>query len=148
MNYNDEGHGEYPCISERANTKATKHIAVDIIACRRNAPYRATELPVFTPMDDVEPIRTESPLPDLVYVDKPLIAHNLDDLLDKLPFHGRGWYHKCAIEYCLRVAGEDVRRVIDRMGAVWVGVEFIRTGADEGQKTRKRAIIPWWVFGE
>jgi hypothetical protein len=49
MNFKDPGLEEYP------TTKAliTAHMAVDVIGSRYNALYQATELPVFTPLDDI-----------------------------------------------------------------------------------------------
>ena len=122
MTFKDDGHAEFP-ISE---ARVARHMALDIVGSRRNALYYATELPVFTPMDDIEPVSPDKPLPDLIYVDK--------------PFHGRGWYAKGAVDYCLHtrklewedlrygiaasghVPGDLVREAMDTMDAAWEGV--------------------------
>jgi hypothetical protein len=136
MVFKDEG------VEEQAMTAAriTQHLAVDVIGSRRNALYQATELPIFTPLDGLEPVSPDKPLPDLVYVDKPHEENSLTGILASLPYHGPGFYSKVAIEYCLHthklawadlrygitasghVPGDEVRAAIDVMDAAWEGI--------------------------
>lgn len=122
------------------STRIAKHLAVDVIGSRRNALYQASELPVFTPLDDLEPVTPEKPLPDLVYVDRPQNASTLAEILATLPYHGPGFYSRVAVEYCLhthkltwadlqygitasgRIPGDEIRAAIDTMDAAWEGV--------------------------
>ena len=95
-------------------------MAVDVVGSRRNALYHASELPVFTPLDDIQPIEPGQALPDLVYVDKPFAATDLGDLLASLPYHGPAFYSKTAIEYCLhthKLTWADLRYGITRRDA-------------------------------
>jgi hypothetical protein len=137
MIFKDPGIAEHPANS---NAMIASHLAVDIIGSRRNALYQATELPVFTPLDDIEHVGPEKDLPDMVYVDKPFAASDLATILAGLPYHGPGWYSKIAIQYCLRthkltwqdlryglmasgrVPGDEVRAAIDEMDAAWEGI--------------------------
>ena len=149
MNFKDPGLEEYP------TTKAliTAHMAVDVIGSRYNALYQATELPVFTPLDDIEPITPDKPLPDLVYVDKPFVGANLAKILQELPYHGPGWYSKVAIEYCLHthkllwddlrygisasghVPGDEVCAALDAMEAAWGDVPLNNPNAKPMKRT-------------
>ena len=67
---------------------------MDIIGSRKKALYDTTKLPVFTPLDDFQPVLSSKPLPDLIYVDKPFAPKDLDSLLASLPYHGPGFYAK------------------------------------------------------
>ena len=95
MNYKDASVAEHPLRSGPVKS----HMAVDVIRSRRAALYYAPDIPIFTPMGDIEPI-VPGELPDLIYVSKPA-PKNLDELLALLPFHGAGWYCRPAIEYRL-----------------------------------------------
>jgi hypothetical protein len=116
--------------------------------------YTATDLPVFTPMDDIKPIDPSEPLPDLIYVNKDLQPTDLTSLLESLPYHGPAWYHKVAIEFCLHthkltwgdlvygitasghIGGDEARAAVDALDAAWEGIE----GIHEGDRPNKRAI--------
>jgi hypothetical protein len=135
------------------NDPVKSHMAVDVIRCRRAALYYAPDIPIFTPMDDIEPI-VLGELPDLIYVSKPA-PKNLDELLALLPFHGAGWYCKPSIEYCLHIRklawsdlqwgiratshfpSDQLRAALDVMEAAWDG---IAVGDD---KPWKRSINSW-----
>ena len=136
MTYKDASVAEHPLRHDPMKS----HIAVDVIRCRRAALYYAPDIPVFTPMDDIEPI-TPGELPDLIYVSKQASPKSLGDLLMSLPFHGSGWYCRPAIEYCfhtnklewsdlqwgIRVTchfpGDQLRAALDVMEAAWGDIE-------------------------
>jgi hypothetical protein len=138
MIYKDKGLADLPMTS--ALVKA--HQCMDVIGSRRLALYNATALPVYTPLDDIQPVGPGKPLPDFVYVNKPVSITDLPSLLTHLPYTGPAWYARVAIEYCLhthrlvwddlewglnasgRVSGEDVRAALDAMEAAWEGVEL------------------------
>ena len=74
-------------------------------------PLQRTGLQHYT-FDDIRPVAPDKPLPDLVYVDKPISTANLAAILKELPYHGPGWYSKIATEYCLhthKLSWEDLR---------------------------------------
>lgn len=158
MIFKDPGLQEYSPIS---HAQIVSHLAVDIKGSRRNALYQATELPVFTPLDDILPVSPEKDLPDMVYVDKPFAASDLAAILAGLPYHGPGWYSKIAIQYCLRthklswqdlrygvtasgrVPGDDVRAVIDQMDAAWEGVELNNKNDNPAKRSVNSAVGAW-----
>ena len=79
-----------------------KHCMFDVVRCRRSALYYADALPIFSPLDDMVPVRPGQTLPDLIYVDRPAPQpHDLPSLMCALPYLGPGWYHKVSVEYCL-----------------------------------------------
>ena len=77
-----------------------EHFEVDAIGCRRNALYHAEYLPIYSPLDDAKPV-VEGHLPDLVYMDRPSTAKDLQTLVAQLPYCGPGWYSKPAAEWLL-----------------------------------------------
>jgi hypothetical protein len=92
---------EHPCTWPAGTVPVKEHLAVDIVRSRYAALYHIPDpgLPVFTALDDIRPITTDEDLPDLVYVDKEASPASIDELMELLPFHGRGWYPRPAVEY-------------------------------------------------
>ena len=59
-------------------------------------------IPIFTPLDDLRVVSPSEELPDLVYIDAPAPREaHCETHLASLPFHGRGWYARPAVEYLL-----------------------------------------------
>ena len=65
MNYKDASVAEHPLHRDPVKS----HKAVDVICSRRAALYYTPDIPIFTPMDDIEPI-TPAELPDIIFVSK------------------------------------------------------------------------------
>eukprot|EP00973_Karenia_brevis_P075195 10445637-Karenia_brevis.AAC.1 len=113
---------------------------LDIVRSRRSALYYSESVPIFCPLDGIEPVSATRPLPDLVYVNKPVTIECLADLLRSLPYLGPSWYHRSSIEYCMRTKklewadlqwgitasahypGDRVRTALDIMEAAWADV--------------------------
>ena len=158
MMFKDPGLQEYP---DNSRVMIVTHLAVDVKGSRRNALYQATELPVFTPLDDISPVGPGMDLPDMVYVDKPFAANNLAAILAGLPYHGPGWYSKIAVQFCLRtnkltwqdlrygltasghIPGDEVRAVIDQMDAAWKGIKLNNKFDDPPKRSVNSAVGAW-----
>ena len=121
VNWKDEGALTYPWTSDRGATVAT-HIEVDVVGCRYNAFYHAPDIPVFGPMDDMQPVTSDQELPDLIYVTKACAEpRNASEILHLLPFRGSGWYARPAIEYCLhtrKLEWSDLQWGVTAMGRI------------------------------
>jgi 5-methylcytosine-specific restriction endonuclease McrA len=75
-------------------------LMMDCIRCRRNALYDcAVPLPVFSPLDRIEPC-TGALLGDLTYIDAPL-PKATGALIKTMPFQGPGWYTLPAAQWLL-----------------------------------------------
>ena len=139
--YKSADQPDLPCIGEDGNRPMHDHLAVDVIKCRRNALYNCEYLPVFTVLDEMEPVDLGAKgVPDLTYIERPKFE-SLSEVLASLPLTGTGWYAKPAIEYALHIGvlqasdllwgvyatgrcpGDEVRRVIDRMESAWDEIE-------------------------
>ena len=75
-------------------------MAVDIVRSRFNALYEIPDpgLPVFTALDDIEQNTPNAALPDLIYINKEFRATTIDELTAQLPYHGKAWYMRPAVE--------------------------------------------------
>ena len=73
-------------------------LEVDVRRCRRNAiMYSAHPFSVFCPLDSIVPA-VEGELADFSFVD---LRSSKKSALSLLPFVGRGWYHRVAVEWML-----------------------------------------------
>ena len=152
--YKDGTEPDRPCQGSLSNAVVKEHVEVGVIGCRRNALYHADYLPMFSPPDDAKPA-VEGQLPDLVYMDHPSTATDLQSLVAQLPYGGLGWYSKPAAEWLLhskkacwadfklgitasaRITGDDFRAAFD----------FIKTAFDQteipGEDPFKFAMNAW-----
>ena len=103
MAYKDPSVAEHPCLGEAGKKAVKSHMAVDIVRSRYSALAEIPEpgLPVFTALDDIRPVNPAEELPDLVYVDRDAAPADIHELVGALPFHGRAWYMRPAVEYLL-----------------------------------------------
>jgi hypothetical protein len=150
MAYKDDDAMEYPCTGPARLELVREHLAVDIIRSRYAALYHVPEpgIPVFTALDDVHPIHWREELPDLVYIDKAAAPTGIEELIQLLPFHGRAWYPRPAVEYLLHtnkvvwsdlthgvratghIPGDQLRAAFDTMDAAWADVVRAGEAAD------------------
>ena len=79
--------------------EARELLMLDCIRCRKNALSEcAVPLPVFSPLDSIEPCNQT--LGDMTFIDAPA-PKNTGELLQKLPFQGAGWYTQPAAQWLL-----------------------------------------------
>ena len=138
------------------------HMAVDIIRSRYNALYEATEIPVFSVLDDPEPIDIGKPLPDIVFIDANLPEpEDLNSHLPRLPYIGKAWYYRPSVEYLLHtkrvtwddlkwgvtatghLPGDRMREVLDIIDAAWEDVVTANENVDHNGHPGKYSINAW-----
>ena len=85
-----------PHAGETSNELA---IEIDVRRCRRNAlAYSTHKWSVFSALDSIVPAR-EGQLADFSFVED--VKDRRTSALSRLPFVGRGWYHRVAVEFLL-----------------------------------------------
>jgi hypothetical protein len=150
ITYKDANVPDMPCTAKLSHG----YEMLDIIRSRRSALYYSVAIPIFSPLDNIEPITPSEGLPDLVYVEKTINPQNITELVKCLPYLGPGWYHKVSIEYCLHVRklewpdlkwgitasahypSDQLRAALDVMEEAWGEVQI----QDEGDKPAKRSV--------
>jgi hypothetical protein len=106
MAFKEDDALEHPCTGPAGSLPVREHLAVDIVRSRYAALYHIPDpgLPVFTALDDIRPVSVDEGLPDLVYIDKEASPAGIGELTELLPFHGRGWYPRPAVQSCCTLA--------------------------------------------
>ena len=104
-------------------------------------------------------------LPDLVYIDRDIQSDNIHGLMASLPFRGRGWYARPAVEFLLHtnrvcweelkygiaatghMPGNKLREAFDVMEKAWDDVmqEFRAQGVAPSRTKPAKDSVNCWV---
>ena len=167
MAYKDPEIAEHLCVGPEGQREVKAHMAVDIVRSRYSALYEIPDpgLPLFTALDDIRPVSPAEGLPDLIYIDKDAAPVKIDDLVTALPFHGRAWYMRPAVEYLLHtkrvtwselkwgiratshMPGDRLREAFDVMEEAWQDVleDFQQRGVKPDRTRPNKDSVNNWV---
>lgn len=155
------------CRTHAGFQKVRAHMAVDVVRSRYSALYEIPDpgLPIFTALDDIRPVNPAEDLPDLIYIDKDATSTTIHELVSALPFHGRAWYMRPAVEYLLHtkrvswselkwgirasshMPGDRLREALDVMQEAWEDVlaDFQALGISPDRVKPAKDSVNCWV---